>query len=228
MLSVGEAELAINKCSQLWEGETSTIFPLSPIDRKAVLDTARNWILEDLSVVAFTYAPIPYTFESKADPKKKVIYLVDNSGISPPSDPAVQSVAPQTSASFTTPSTTPSAEEDYYWKLTENQVRSREIWLYTISLTRLLPSSFGPLPGLPRPARFNLRSSKVHSPLHQKVQPLRRPLRLLLPSQHASKQGTRVKTRPRNGLELRDITQVTARSGARRAPHDIVVCGLGR
>ncbi|GMH87441.1 hypothetical protein TrST_g12955 [Triparma strigata] len=122
MLSVGEAELAINKCSQLWEGETSTIFPLSPIDRKAVLDTARNWILEDLSVVAFTYAPIPYTFESKADPKKKVIYLVDNSGISPPSDPAVQSVAPQTSASFTTPSTTPSAEEDYYWKLTENQV----------------------------------------------------------------------------------------------------------
>lgn len=79
LLSVGEAELSVNNCSQLWQGETSTIIPMSAFDRKNLLDTAKNWILEDLNVVAFTYSPVPYAFEDWRG-KEGVVYLVHREG----------------------------------------------------------------------------------------------------------------------------------------------------
>jgi hypothetical protein len=54
MFSVGEAELAMQNCGQAWQGETSTISPLSVAERRQIVDTAKGWMLEDLSVVAFT------------------------------------------------------------------------------------------------------------------------------------------------------------------------------
>ena len=114
MLSVGEAELSVNKCSQLWQGETSTIIPMSAIERKGILDTAKNWILEDLNVVAFTYAPVPYAFESW-NTDEGVVYLIDSEGVAG----SKNGDAKPSASAAAGPGL--SSDEDY-WKLTKNQI----------------------------------------------------------------------------------------------------------
>ena len=174
----------------------STIFPLSPVDRKAVLDTAKNWLLEDLSVVVFTYAPIPHTFEARAGKAGGAVYLVDNSGLAQtptpmaaaqhpqqqPAPPQQQGDAPQQPNSGATAAAT--ADEDYFWKLTENQVREgvRDVAACPACDARpnrplTLPSP--PLSftrattGLPWHARVDVRPAQDDSAFHQEVQPLR-------------------------------------------------------
>lgn len=63
LLTVGDPIAVCNVCNEAWQGEISTILPLSPIDRKAILDTSINWKLGDLDVAAFSYAPVPHTGE---------------------------------------------------------------------------------------------------------------------------------------------------------------------
>ncbi len=52
-------------CTDSWHGEKLTISPLSSNDRKSILDTSQNWYLSDLDVLAFSYAPVPYTLEQR-------------------------------------------------------------------------------------------------------------------------------------------------------------------
>ena len=63
-------------CQEAWQGESSTILPLSSNDRRAILETSNNWKLADLDVAAFSYSPIPHTFEIRCselkDPKSTV------------------------------------------------------------------------------------------------------------------------------------------------------------
>lgn len=63
LLTVGDPVTVSDVCNEAWQGEISTILPLSPIDRKAILDTSINWKLGDLDVAAFSYAPVPHTRE---------------------------------------------------------------------------------------------------------------------------------------------------------------------
>jgi hypothetical protein len=115
LLSVGEAELSVNNCSQLWQGETSTIIPMSAFDRKNIMDTAKNWILEDLNVLAFTYSPVPYAFEDWGE-DGGVVYLVHREGGD--SSTPVASVTSRGSTS----DTRENAADDDYWNLTKNHI----------------------------------------------------------------------------------------------------------
>jgi len=65
LLTVGHPSVVAELCTDTWHGEKSTISPLSAIDRKAILDTSNNWCLSDLDVIAFSYAPVPYTLEQR-------------------------------------------------------------------------------------------------------------------------------------------------------------------
>jgi hypothetical protein len=51
-------------CHEAWQGENSTILPLAAHDRATILETSNSWKLADLDVEAFSYAPIPHTFET--------------------------------------------------------------------------------------------------------------------------------------------------------------------
>ena len=61
-------------CHEAWQGENSTILPLSSYDRQTILETTENWKLADLDVEAFSYTPVPQTFEARygAGERKKV------------------------------------------------------------------------------------------------------------------------------------------------------------
>ena len=115
LLSVGEAELSVNNCSQLWQGETSTIIPMSAFDRKNILDTAKNWILEDLNVLAFTYSPVPYAFEDWGE-DGGVVYLVHREG----GDSSTPAASMPSRGSANDPRE--NVADDDYWNLTKNHV----------------------------------------------------------------------------------------------------------
>ena len=76
LLSVGDPRVITRLCQEAWQGESSTILPLTSSDRATILETSNSWKLADLDVAAFSYAPIPHTFESRVsangEQKKKV------------------------------------------------------------------------------------------------------------------------------------------------------------
>ena len=65
LLTVGDPNTVTRMCHEAWQGENSTILPLASHDRKTILETSDSWKLADLDVEAFSYAPIPHTFESR-------------------------------------------------------------------------------------------------------------------------------------------------------------------
>ena len=65
LLSIGDARVIADCCTDAWQGENSTISPLSAADRRTVLATADNWSLSDLDVTAFSYTPVPNTMEER-------------------------------------------------------------------------------------------------------------------------------------------------------------------
>jgi hypothetical protein len=74
LVTVGDPRVVTRMCQEAWQGESSTILPLGATDRKTVLDTCNDWKLADLDVTAFSYSPVPFTFESRisGDEKFKV------------------------------------------------------------------------------------------------------------------------------------------------------------
>ena len=89
LLSVGDARVIAECCSDSWQGENSTISPLSHSDRSFILDTSKTWALSDLDVAAFSYTPVPNTLEERIGGASKLrdqnsmetefrSYLVDN------------------------------------------------------------------------------------------------------------------------------------------------------
>jgi len=88
LLTVGDARVVLEFCSDSWQGESSTISPLGNIERQKILESSKNWALGDLDVVCFSYAPIPFTLEqsiskkSQTDLRNKdkpsLTYLIDN------------------------------------------------------------------------------------------------------------------------------------------------------
>lgn len=65
LLTVGDPNTVTRMCHEAWQGENSTILPLASHDRSTILETSDSWKLADLDVEAFSYAPIPHTFESR-------------------------------------------------------------------------------------------------------------------------------------------------------------------
>lgn len=65
LLTVGDPTVVTRMCHEAWQGENSTILPLASHDRSTILETSDSWKLADLDVEAFSYAPIPHTFEQR-------------------------------------------------------------------------------------------------------------------------------------------------------------------
>ncbi len=63
LLTVGDAQVVTDICSESWQGESIT--PLSVKDRNIILENNNAWSLADLDVTAFSYAPIPYSYGEK-------------------------------------------------------------------------------------------------------------------------------------------------------------------
>jgi hypothetical protein len=74
LLTVGDPRVVSTMCQEAWQGENSTILPFGAADRAAMLENSKNWMLADLDVAAFSYAPVPHTLElrllsNNSDPK---------------------------------------------------------------------------------------------------------------------------------------------------------------
>jgi len=85
LLTVGDPKVVVSLCHEAWQGENSTILPLSSADRKRILETCNDWKLGDLDVYAFSYTPLPQTFEQllqresgKGTGKQMIKYLVEH------------------------------------------------------------------------------------------------------------------------------------------------------
>ena len=81
VLTIGNSSIVTHMCTDLWQGENSTISPLSVTERNIINETQKNWELSDLDVQAFSYAPLPFTAEQKIDwggNTEVPIYLLDN------------------------------------------------------------------------------------------------------------------------------------------------------
>jgi len=92
LLTVGDARVVAECCSDSWQGENSTISPFSAADRRTILETSTNWSLSDLDVAAFSYTPVPNTLEERTGGTSRLkdkssldsearSYLVDNRGL---------------------------------------------------------------------------------------------------------------------------------------------------
>lgn len=103
VLTVGDARVVTTLCPDWWQGESecginlssfspiifrltkmdsdSTISPLTTSDRHIIIETQNNWMLSDLDVQAFSYAPLPYNADYKIGSgyDNEPIYLLDNS-----------------------------------------------------------------------------------------------------------------------------------------------------
>lgn len=91
LFTVGDPRVVTRMCNEAWQGENSTILPLSSQDRNMILETSNGWRLGDLDVEAFSYAPVPHTFESRCvasgstnKVRKAVIHIVGFLGVSEP------------------------------------------------------------------------------------------------------------------------------------------------
>jgi hypothetical protein len=65
LLTVGDPRVIAGLCHEAWQGENSTISPLTSVDRAFVVDTSKNWLLSDLDVTAFAYSPVRSTLETR-------------------------------------------------------------------------------------------------------------------------------------------------------------------
>lgn len=72
LLTVGEASVVAELCGDSWQGENSTIMPLSQADRRSIIDASNNWKLADLDVAVFSYAPVPHTSEERIEEKNEI------------------------------------------------------------------------------------------------------------------------------------------------------------
>jgi len=50
LLTVGDPTITITCCTEVWQGENSTISALRDSDKKALVESIKNWSLADLSV----------------------------------------------------------------------------------------------------------------------------------------------------------------------------------
>jgi hypothetical protein len=64
LLTVGDPLVVTTLCNEAWQGEISTILPLTGTDRATILETSKNWKLADLDVVAFSYSPVSRVYEN--------------------------------------------------------------------------------------------------------------------------------------------------------------------
>ena len=81
LLSCGDSRVITKLCPDCFQGENSTISPLTAVDREVINNTQKEWMLSDLDVQAFSYAPLPYTADQKiglGSAKGTSIYLLDN------------------------------------------------------------------------------------------------------------------------------------------------------
>lgn len=65
LLTIGDPRVVTRMCHEAWQGENSTILPLGAHDRETILETSDSWKLADLDVIAFSYAPIPHSFDTR-------------------------------------------------------------------------------------------------------------------------------------------------------------------
>lgn len=65
LLTVGDPKVVTSLCADSWQGENTTITPLTSNDKQLLIETCDNWALADLDVAAFSYAPVPYTQEQR-------------------------------------------------------------------------------------------------------------------------------------------------------------------
>jgi hypothetical protein len=65
LLTVGDARVVTDFCSDSWQGGISTITPLTTSDRAEIIESGKNWALSDLDVTAFSYCPISCSHEQK-------------------------------------------------------------------------------------------------------------------------------------------------------------------
>jgi hypothetical protein len=73
LVTVGDPRVVTRMCQEAWQGENSTILPLSTQDRQTILETSNSWRLSDLDVEAFSYAPIPNSFEKMCEGSKSKV-----------------------------------------------------------------------------------------------------------------------------------------------------------
>ena len=100
ILTCGDSRVVTKLCPECFQGENSTISPLTAGDRKVINNTQKEWQLSDLDVQALSYAPLPYTADQKiGSAKGKGIYLLDNA-----------------------PSSNPHIPSHDYWNLVKNQI----------------------------------------------------------------------------------------------------------
>ncbi len=81
ILSSGDSRVVTKLCPDCFQGENSTISPLTVGDRKVINSTQKKWMLSDLDldVQALSYAPLPYTADQKiGGAKGRSIYLLEN------------------------------------------------------------------------------------------------------------------------------------------------------
>ncbi|KAL7495674.1 hypothetical protein ACHAWT_005447 [Skeletonema menzelii] len=89
ILSCGDSRVVTKLCPDCFQGENSTISPLTAGDRKVINATQKEWTLSDLDVQALSYAPLPYTADQKiGSAKGGGIYLLDNAPASNPHIPS--------------------------------------------------------------------------------------------------------------------------------------------
>lgn len=78
LLTIGDPLIVVDLCHEAWQGERSTILPLSTADRQTIIETTNNWKLADLDVSAFSYSPVPCSLEQRVslDPGRQVKQLI--------------------------------------------------------------------------------------------------------------------------------------------------------
>eukprot|EP00557_Chaetoceros_sp_GSL56_P002710 CAMPEP_0176498374 /NCGR_PEP_ID=MMETSP0200_2-20121128/12282_1 /TAXON_ID=947934 /ORGANISM="Chaetoceros sp., Strain GSL56" /LENGTH=1374 /DNA_ID=CAMNT_0017896567 /DNA_START=206 /DNA_END=4326 /DNA_ORIENTATION=+ len=113
LLTAGDARVVTDICSDTWQGETIT--PLSAIDRATILENSKNWSLADLDVTAFSYAPIPYTYD-----KKFAVQNVGMRGNAATSHPTIHLIDNRMSGEVPATLHKESGSED--WSLVKNQI----------------------------------------------------------------------------------------------------------
>lgn len=81
LLTVGDPHVVTNQCNEAWQGEISTILPLTAIDRRTIMETTNSWKLADLDVAAFSYSPVSSTQEKRLSHESaKRVYLLEQLG----------------------------------------------------------------------------------------------------------------------------------------------------
>ena len=67
LLTLGQPNVVTDFCTESWQGEISTIIPLSSSDHTDIMESTKSWKLADLDVTAFSYAPLPQSLAQKLE-----------------------------------------------------------------------------------------------------------------------------------------------------------------